>query len=126
MLLKLQTLKLLNIIILCSLFSFNSYADQVRIDPQGNWKIRANSSVPWQSVDAFWRSYAAENGGLTWGVRTDYPDYEKVNEYDTMIIRLKQGECLMEFYHSRWRRANDVRRWNEDLNEYGGCPHVFD
>jgi len=32
----------------------------------------------------------------------------------------------MEFIHERWRRANDVRRWDDAFNDYAGCPHVFD
>ena len=43
-----------------------------------------------------------------------------------MMVELAQGPCLMEFFHSRWRRANDVRRWDESHNEFGGCPYVFD
>lgn len=31
----------------------------------------------------------------------------------------------MEFFHNRWRRANDVRRWDPLFNEHGGCPDVF-
>ncbi|MDX1406343.1 MAG: hypothetical protein R3192_17540, partial [Woeseiaceae bacterium] len=65
-------------------------------------------------------------GGLTWGRRTDYPPYDQVDELDTMIIELESGPCLMEFFHTRWRRANDVRRWDAAFNEYGGCPNVFD
>ncbi len=43
-----------------------------------------------------------------------------------MIIEVESGPCLMEFFHTRWRRANDVRRWVAAFNEYGGCPDVFD
>ena len=52
--------------------------------------------------------------------------YEEVKEFDTLVIELEQGNCLMQFYHSRWRRANDVQRWNDIFNEYGGCPYVFE
>ena len=88
-----------------------------------------NDSVPWQAgndVEAFLMDYANANGGLTWGRSASYPEYEKVKEGDTLLIELAQGPCLMEFFHSRWRRANDVRRWNPSVNEYGGCPYVFD
>lgn len=87
------------------------------------------SSVEWSAdvdTEAFWLSYAESKGGLTWGRGTEYPEYEKVKEGDTLLIEVKQGPCLMEFFHSRWRRANDVRRWDESVNNYGGCPHVFD
>lgn len=80
----------------------------------------------WVTPMKFWTSFAAMNGGLTWGVRKDYPEYSKVKEHDLMIIELESGSCLMEFFHRRWRRANDVRRWDTQFNEIGACPHVFD
>ncbi len=85
--------------------------------------------VVWQSgmdIEKFWLDYADSKGGLTYGKTSVYPEYEKVNEGDTMIVEVAQGPCLMEFFHNRWRRANDVRRWGEVHNEYGGCPYVFD
>ena len=86
-------------------------------------------TLVWQAgvdIETFWQQYADANGGLTWGKSTTYPEYEKVREGDTLLIQLAQGPCLMEFFHSRWRRANDVRRWDPSVNEYGGCPYVFD
>ena len=77
-------------------------------------------------IQAFWAKYAASKGGLTWGKTDTYPPYEQVKEGDTLLIQLEQGDCLMEFYHSRWRRANDVWRWSETMNSFGGCPYVFD
>jgi hypothetical protein len=70
-------------------------------------------------------NYAKSKGGLSWGKSTVYPEYEKVKEGDTILIQLSQGYCLMEFFHSRWRRANDVKYWHNSLHEYGGCPYVF-
>lgn len=84
------------------------------------------STQSWVKPKAFWLAYAKENGGLTWGQRQDYPPYEQVKELDKMIIQVKSGDCLMEFFHERWRRANDVRRWDQKFNEVGGCPNVFD
>ena len=86
------------------------------------WDIR-NSE--WVDLEVFWSRYADRRGGLTWGRRTDFPPYKRVLELDTMLIELESGPCLMEFFHTRWRRANDVRRWDEAFNEYGGCPDVF-
>lgn len=83
-------------------------------------------SKNWIDVEAFWLQYAKQRGGLTWGRTKTYPTYSKVKEFDTLLIEVPQGLCLMEFFHSRWRRANDVRRWDEAFNEYGGCPYVFD
>ncbi|WP_206064560.1 hypothetical protein [Neptunomonas sp. XY-337] len=83
----------------------------------------------WQSggdVEMFWEAYTASKGGITWGRSDQYPEYSHVKEGDTFLVEVKQGVCLMEFFHSRWRRANDVRRWSEDMNRYGGCPYVFD
>jgi len=77
-------------------------------------------------VEALWAEYAKTRGGLTWGSSTEYPEYAQVKEGDTLLMRLEQGPGLMEFFHSRWRRANDVRRWHDSVNEYGGCPYVFD
>ena len=81
---------------------------------------------PEVETEAFWLDYAASKGGLTWGRSTSYPEYAQVKEGDTLMIELAQGPCLMEFFHSRWRRANDVRRWDPSVNEFGGCPYVFD
>jgi|GEM_PF-1470644 len=74
----------------------------------------------------FWNSYAARSGGITWGHSTVYPDYDKVKEFDTFLVEARGGPCLMMFFHSRWRRANDVRRWDQDFNQYAGCPNVFE
>ena len=93
-------------------------------------KIAENiNSVIWKQgmdIEDFWSKYAASKGGLTWGKTAVYPDYDKVKEGDTLLIELKQGNCLMEFFHSSWRRANDVWRWDETMNSYGGCPYVFE
>ena len=83
-------------------------------------------NAEWVSVELFWVRYADRRGGLTWGSRTEYPPYAKVREFDTMIINVPSGACMMEFFHSRWRRANNVRRWHAKFDEYGGCPYVFD
>ena len=80
----------------------------------------------WVTPEAFWRSYMRRSDGRSWGSRDAYPPFEQVLENDTLIIELDTGLCLMEFYHSRWRRANDVRRWDPGFNEVGGCPDVFD
>ena len=80
----------------------------------------------WVSLEQFWLNYAKRNGGLTWGRGAEYPPYEQVKEFDTFMVEVSSGPCLMEFFHSRWRRANDVRRWDEAFNDYGGCPRVFD
>ena len=75
---------------------------------------------------AFWLAYAARGGGPTWGRGVDYPDYEKVREGDTFMVEIDGQPCLMEFFHQRWRRANDVRRWDVAFDGFGACPRVFD
>lgn len=98
----------------------------VKVDDNNNYKIWNDSLKQWTGVESFWLAYADSNGGLTWGRSSEYPEYKKVKEHDTLIIELEQGPCLMEFFHKRWRRANDVRRWDKQLSNYGGCSHVFD
>ena len=85
-----------------------------------------SSQKQWTSVENFWLAYAEKNGGLTWGKGSKYPPYQEVKEFDTFLVEVEQGSCLMEFFHSRWRRANDVQRWDPQHNEYSGCPYVFD
>ena len=96
------------------------------IREQPNTQVWNAEAQQWQTPLAFWRAYAEQNGGLTWGERTDYPPYDELREHDLMIIQLEQGPCLMEFFHTRWRRANDVRRWDERFSDVGGCANVFD
>lgn len=85
----------------------------------------ANRQV-WVSPESFWLSDANARGGLTWGQGTTYPNYNDVSEFDSFIVELPQGVCSMTFYHSRWRRSNDVWRWDEGHNQYSACPYVFD
>ncbi|MEM8768918.1 MAG: hypothetical protein AAGE43_15840 [Pseudomonadota bacterium] len=88
------------------------------------WDERAGA---WVDPESFWLSYAEANEqGRFWG-RTDiYPAYAEVREHDTLLIEGEQGACLMYFFHRRWRRAQDVRRWDPAFNELAGCPYVFD
>lgn len=78
------------------------------------------------SLDAFWESFAKSNDAKYWGQSATYPNYSDVNEFDTFLVQLDEGTCLMQFFHSRWRRANDVQRWHDTFNDYSGCPNVFD
>ena len=87
------------------------------------WDAQAGA---WRTPLDFWHSYASRRGGLSWGRRDSYPPYAEVSELDTLIIETAEGPCLMEFFHRRWRRANDVRRWDDAFNNWGGCPYVFD
>ncbi len=90
------------------------------------WTMWSEEREQWVPVMDFWLDYVKKNGGLTWGKSSQYPEYSQVKEYDTFLVETAHGVCLMEFFHQRWRRANDVRRWDEALNNYAGCSHVFD
>jgi len=65
--------------------------------------------------------------GPTYGtVKKDYPPYETVQEWDTLIDQLADGrECPMVFFHKRWRRLPDVLALDERMRNYGGCKDVF-
>lgn len=80
----------------------------------------------WLAPLDFWLAYAQRRGGLTWGRGATYPPYRDVQEGDTFLVETHLGPCLMEFFHKRWRRANDVKRWNDRFNEHAGCSVVFD
>jgi hypothetical protein len=84
------------------------------------------TTAEWVTPETFWLSYAERSNGKFWGKTSSYPQYVDVTEYDTILIKLDKGVCLMEFFHKRWRRAQDVRRWDSAFNSFGGCPYVFD
>ncbi|MGI9290351.1 MAG: hypothetical protein ACR2QG_03630 [Gammaproteobacteria bacterium] len=121
-----------NFIVLLLLFgSLNISAQdiqdgQVKRDPGGELVAWDAEKEQWLDIESFWLSYAGRRGGLTWGRNQNYPQYDQVQEFDIFLVELSQGTCLMEFFHTRWRRANDVRRWDDAFNQYGGCPYVFD
>ncbi len=85
----------------------------------------SQSDKKWLSLEAFWRSYAEQNNGITWGQSKKYPPYNDVKEHDLFMVELESGLCLMEFFHTRWRRANDVQRWDDQFNKYSACEDVF-
>ncbi len=98
---------------------------QVQVLDDGSLRAWDAARGNWVEPLQFWLNVAERRGGLTWGRRADYPPYDDVEEYDLLLIELDTGPCLMEFFHGRWRRAQDVRRWDERFNDYGGCPDVF-
>ena len=128
---------LLKALLACFLLALASCAEagDYPADPQdgqvhelddGGFHAWDSVSERWLSPEDFWLAYAGRRGGLTWGFGREYPPYAEVKELDTFLVELDSGVCLMEFFHGRWRRANDVRRWDDRFNAYGGCPHVFD
>lgn len=82
-------------------------------------------SKTWLSMEAFWRNYANKSDGFIWKDSRTFPQYSKVKEFDLFMAINDEGICLMEFFHTRWRRANDVRRWDDKFNEYGACSTIF-
>lgn len=80
----------------------------------------------WVAPEAFWNAYVQRTGARHWGRGADYPPYAEVAEFDTFLVEIEGQVCLMQFFHQRWRLANDVRRWNDRFNDYGACPRVFD
>ncbi|MEM1155786.1 MAG: hypothetical protein AAGI44_16740 [Pseudomonadota bacterium] len=88
--------------------------------------VWSEEAASWVSPQVFWLSFAKQNGGKFWGQSFEYPAYNKVSEHDTLLIENASGVCLMYFFHERWRRAQDVRRWDPQFNELSGCPYVFD
>ena len=115
-------------IITLSLLVFTILASSLSLsqDEQLSSNTQAPTWKPGADIELFWQQYTESKGGITWPQSATYPDYEKVSEGDTFLVHLTQGTCLMEFFHSQWRRANEVRRWDESINSYGGCPFVFD
>lgn len=89
---------------------------------QQAWDSQDNKFL---SLEEFWRTYAKRNDGLTWGQSSTYPPYNDVKEYDLFMVEIGSEICLMEFFHDRWRRANDVRRWDSAFNKYSACSKVF-
>lgn len=92
----------------------------------GSEQVWHNEQNKWLTPEQFWRDFTDNNGGLTWSQSREYPQYSQVKEHDTFLVELDSGICLMEFFHSRWRRANDVRRWDDKFNQYSGCAKVFE
>lgn len=88
-------------------------------------RVWAAGDGVWLSPEQFWESYVATADGKYWGRGAEYPPYKDVNEHDTLIIEAEGGPCLMYFFHNRWRRAQDVRRWDPAFNDLLGCPNVF-
>ena len=117
---------LLTAVVVTGCASTDSPPVKTQESPAGDLMLWSDKDSKYVGVETFWRQYADTRGGLTWGEGRDYPEYAKVKEFDTFLVEVDQGKCLMEFFHSRWRRANDVRRWHDKVNEYGGCPYVFD
>jgi hypothetical protein len=98
----------------------------VNKDASGKFQVWNVDKGGWSSIELFWQGFAKTSQAKSWGSANTYPNYDEVSEFDTFQVELEEGTCLMQFYHYRWRRANDVQRWHDTFNEYSGCPYVFD
>jgi hypothetical protein len=98
----------------------------VKENTESNLQVWNSENSEWTNIDSFWLDFANSNDAKFWGQTDTYPNYDDVKEFDTVLIQIKEGNCLMQFFHSRWRRANDVQRWDDAFNEYAGCPSVFE
>lgn len=83
-------------------------------------------TAAWLAPEAFWDAFARRAGGRNWGRGSTYPPYAEVGEFDTFLVEIAGQTCLMQFFHARWRRANDVQRWDDRFNAYAACPRAFD
>ncbi len=99
---------------------------QVHVLEDGQFIAWDSIAEQWLAPEDFWRSFAKRERGRIWPSSTEFPPYAKVSEHDVFLYQHESGPCLMYFFHTRWRRANDVWRWGKEFNEYGGCPNVFD
>ena len=99
---------------------------EVRHQQDGSFMAWDAVAERWLPPENFWASFAARERGKNWGHGPSFPPYDSVNEHDTFVLEVDSGPCLMYFFHTRWRRANDVWRWDPAFNDYGGCPNVFD
>ena len=99
---------------------------QVRPLADGAFLAWDAAQEAWLTPLEFWHSFAARSRGRTWPSGSEYPSYDAVSEHDTFLVQAADGPCLMYFFHTRWRRANDVWRWGDAFNRYGGCQTVFD
>lgn len=99
---------------------------QVYVMPDGQIMFWDAETRRWLETEAYWLSFAERGPGRHWPASSVLPPPEEVGEHDKLLLRNQMGSCLMYFSHGRWERANDVWKWSEDLDHFGGCPHVFD
>lgn len=99
---------------------------QVHVRPDASFLAWDSVSHDWVSPEEFWTRFGERRRGKNWPSDTKFPLFTEVKEHDTILLQTKTGPCLMYFFHTRWRRANDVWRWAPEFNNYGGCPTVFD
>ena len=93
----------------------------------GELEVYHQHSSRWLSVDDFFLEEIQRLNGPTYVVSNDqYPSYNSVSEWETLIDVLPDGShCPMVFFHNRWRRLADVLALSKKLRNWGGCARVF-
>jgi hypothetical protein len=90
-------------------------------------EVWSEAKQSWLAPEAFFDLEVAKLHGPTYGRTHDYPDYDRVKPWETLIDVLPDGRtCPMVFFHERWRRLPDVLAFDDRLRNYGGCRDVFD
>lgn len=93
---------------------------------ENNIKVWHKDLTSWISPEEYFTIEIKRYDGKSYGTVSSYPAYDTVNEFDTLIDKLPDGqECPMVFFHQRWRRLPDVLALDERLRNYGGCKDVF-
>ncbi len=123
---KIKTTCVIAVLVLSSFSVSAETAQHGSFNTDGSVQVWNSEKSVWITPEQFWQNFTANRGGLTWQKSRDYPVYSKVNEHDTFLVELDSGVCLMEFFHGRWRRANDVQRWDDKFNSHSGCEKVFE
>lgn len=92
----------------------------------GSLQVWYQAADEWLTPEVFFEREISRLNGPTYGRTSKYPDYNSVQEWDTLIDILPDGRsCPMVFFHARWRRLPDVLALDERLRNYGGCKDVF-
>lgn len=87
------------------------------------WHTESNA---WLSAEDYFAAEIKRLNGPTYGQTNQYPPYDEVKEWETLIDVLPDGRtCPMVFFHQRWRRLPDVLALDEKLRNFGGCRDVF-
>ena len=95
---------------------------------KGKTQVWHGATEQWACPEDFFERELVRLKGPTYGTRTsdNYPEYNKVQEWETLIDQLPDGRvCPMVFFHNRWRRLPDVLALDDNLRNYGGCRDVF-
>jgi hypothetical protein len=124
-----------NMIKVCTLFFALSLISLTTLPAPSHGEVRETgdsievwhlTAAGWVSPHEFFVIEIKRLKGTTYGTVENYPPYDAVEEWDTLIDQLPDGrECPMVFFHERWRRLPDVLALDVRLRNHGGCKDVF-